>query len=67
MPETVERVVTGEWTYTEFVLALGVKPMGIADVEGFTTWVNVPEGYALDEKTVDLGYRGEPNSSFSLS
>lgn len=52
------RVVSLEWGLTENLLTLGVKPVGAADVTGYTTWdTTVP----LDPTTPDVGTRGEPN------
>lgn len=53
-----ERVVVLEWQQIEDVLALGVEPVGAADVKGYNTWdTAVP----LDPATTDVGTRGEPN------
>lgn len=53
-----ERVVVLEWQMVEDVLTLGLEPVGVADVEGYTTWnSSVP----LDPDTQDVGKRGEPN------
>lgn len=56
---TPVRVVTLEWSYTEDVLALGVQPVGVADIEGYESWVDIP--VTLDEAVVDVGTRQEPN------
>src|SRR5690606_18466930 len=48
-----ERVVVLEWTYAEDLLALGIQPVGVADVAGYEAWVNVePE---LGDDVVDVG------------
>lgn len=52
------KVVTLDWVSTEHVLALGVTPVGVADVEGYKTWVQAP---ALPESVVSVGSRREPN------
>jgi ABC-type Fe3+-hydroxamate transport system substrate-binding protein len=57
--ENPERVVVLEWTYAEDLLALGVQPVGVADIAGYNNWVKVP--VALDEDVVDVGTRQEPN------
>jgi len=57
--ENPERVVALEWTYVEDLLAVGVQPIGIADIEGYNTWVKIP--IALDENVADVGDRSEPN------
>ena len=59
VPASVERVVTLEWSYTEDVLALGMQPVGVADIGGYEKWVDVPA--ALDGSVVDVGRRQEPN------
>jgi iron complex transport system substrate-binding protein len=59
VPEQVERVVALEWTYAEDLLALGVQPVGVADIAGYSDWVRVP--VSLDETVVDVGTRQEPN------
>lgn len=59
VPENPQRVVALEWTYVEDLLALGIQPVGIADIEGYHNWVKVP--VALDENVVDVGTRNEPN------
>lgn len=57
--ETPKRVVILEWGPAEDVLALGVQPVGLTDIDGFNTWVKIDE--TLDESVVDLGTRQEPN------
>jgi iron complex transport system substrate-binding protein len=59
VPIDVERVVAVEWTYAEDLLALGVQPVGVADIEGYNAWVKIP--VLLDENVVDIGSRAEPN------
>lgn len=54
-----QRVVALEWSLVENVLALGVQPVGIADVEGYKTWVNVPLELSAD--VADVGGRLEPS------
>ncbi|MDL4839307.1 ABC transporter substrate-binding protein [Aquibacillus rhizosphaerae] len=56
---TPERVVVLEWTYAEDVLALGIQPVGMADIENYHNWVNIePE---VGEDVQDVGTRQEPN------
>jgi ABC-type Fe3+-hydroxamate transport system substrate-binding protein len=57
--ENPQRVVALEWTYVEDLLALGIQPVGIADIEGYHDWVKIP--LALDEDVADVGDRSEPN------
>ena len=42
-----KRVVSLEWTYTENLLALGVQPVGAADLTGYREWVRVPVSLVL--------------------
>lgn len=59
LPATPQRIVVLEWTYLEDLLALGVQPVGVADIEGYQTWLKVP--VELDASVVDVGTRQEPN------
>jgi iron complex transport system substrate-binding protein len=52
------KVVSLEWGLTENLVALGVKPVGEADVKGYNTWDTV---VPLDPSTADVGQRGEPS------
>lgn len=54
-----KRIVALEWLYAEDVMALGVQPVGIADIEGMNTWVNIPVEIGSD--VTDVGTRQEPN------
>ncbi|WP_240968238.1 ABC transporter substrate-binding protein [Paenibacillus aquistagni] len=56
---TPQRVVVLEWTYAEDVLALGVQPVGIADIKGMNQWVRLPVDISKD--VVDVGDRSTPN------
>lgn len=51
-------VVALEWNTAENLVALGVMPVGVADVEGYGTWV---KSEALDDTVTDVGTRGEPS------
>ncbi|GAA0977553.1 iron-siderophore ABC transporter substrate-binding protein [Acrocarpospora macrocephala] len=53
------RVVSLEWTYTEELLALGVAPVGVADMGVYNDWVTA--GPRVAETTLDVGTRQEPN------
>lgn len=53
-----ERIVVLEWQQIEDALTLCVTPVGVSDVDGFSTWVSsekLPEGVA------DIGTREEPD------
>ncbi len=52
------RVVALEWNTAENLVALGVMPVGVADVEGYDTWVKAEK---LDDSVTDVGQRGEPS------
>jgi ABC-type Fe3+-hydroxamate transport system substrate-binding protein len=58
LEKPAERVAVLEWQQTEDLLTLCVDPVGVADVEGFDTWVSAEE---LPEGTTDVGTRREPN------
>jgi iron complex transport system substrate-binding protein len=53
-----ERVIALSWAAAEQLVGLGVKPLAIADVEGYETWVQRPE---LPEGVADVGKRHEPS------
>ncbi|WP_208588060.1 ABC transporter substrate-binding protein [Gracilibacillus suaedae] len=57
--EVPERIVVLEWVYAEDLLALGVQPVGMADIEGYHSWVNIEA--ELGEEVEDVGTRQEPN------
>ncbi|WP_096200367.1 ABC transporter substrate-binding protein [Bacillus sp. FJAT-45350] len=54
-----ERVVVLEWTYAENLLALGIQPVGMADIESYGDYVNIEP--QLDDSVVDVGGRQEPS------
>ncbi|MDX1654347.1 MAG: ABC transporter substrate-binding protein [Candidatus Competibacteraceae bacterium] len=53
-----QRVVALSWAMAEQLLDLAITPVGIADVDGYRTWVVNPP---LPEGVADLGLRQEPN------
>lgn len=57
--ETPERIIALEWTYAEDLLALGIQPIGVADIQGYHRWLKIP--VTLDEAVIDVGTRQEPN------
>ena len=59
VPGNAERVIALEWTLAEDLLALGLQPAGVADIEGYKTWLQIPQ--ELDETVADVGTRQEPN------
>ncbi|WP_033289566.1 iron-siderophore ABC transporter substrate-binding protein [Amycolatopsis jejuensis] len=58
LPAPATKIVSLEWGLTENLLALGVKPIGAADVKGYNTYDTV---MPLDKSTPDVGTRGEPS------
>ena len=52
------RILALEWLSAELLMALGVAPLGVADVHNYNIWVGEPP---LPASAVDLGLRGEPN------
>lgn len=59
VPDDAESVVALEWSYIEDLLALDVQPIGVADIEGYNNWVDIPVELSAD--VVDVGTRQEPN------
>lgn len=55
-----KRIVVLEWVYAEDLLALGVQPVGVADIKGMNDWVNLKD-VKLAGSVVDVGTRQEPN------
>lgn len=53
------KVVVLEWSLAEAVLALGVQPVGTADIKGYSNWVKIDPKFNAD--VVDVGTRQEPN------
>lgn len=51
-------IATLDWTLAETLVALGVTPVGVAQVEAYHAWVGAPH---LPEAAVDLGLRSQPN------
>ena len=53
------RIVALEWVYVEDLLALGIQPVGVADIGGYKQFVNVQ--LMLADTVVDVGTRQEPS------
>ncbi|MGO2503948.1 MAG: hypothetical protein ACTH7C_12495, partial [Cobetia marina] len=51
-------VVALDWTLAETLTGLGVRAMGVGQVETYASWVAQP---ALPQGTRDLGLRTQPN------
>jgi iron complex transport system substrate-binding protein len=58
LPHPATRVVGLEWGAVENLVTLGVMPVGVADVKGYTSWVKAAP---LDADVTDVGTRGEPS------
>ncbi|MFE1955341.1 ABC transporter substrate-binding protein [Streptomyces sp. NPDC059524] len=52
------KVVGTEWNVVESLVTLGVDPVGVADVKGYTTW---DKAAPLTDRPKDIGTRGEPS------
>ncbi|MEV1024189.1 iron-siderophore ABC transporter substrate-binding protein [Streptomyces sp. NPDC050264] len=52
------KVVGTEWNVVESLVTLGVDPVGVADVKGYTTWDTAAP---LTNSPKDIGTRGEPS------
>jgi len=59
LDKPAKKVVVLEWTYAEDLLALGVQPAGMADIQEYHNWVNIDA--VLSDDVVDVGGRQEPN------
>lgn len=57
-PPDLRRIVALEWLPAELLLALGVIPLGVAEIPNYRLWVAEPR---LPESVVDVGFRTEPN------
>lgn len=53
------KVVALEWVYVENLLALGIQPVGVADIAGYNKYVNIAP--KLVDSVVEVGTRQEPN------
>jgi len=53
-----KRVVGTEWNVVETLVTLGVQPVGVADVKGYTAWDTAAP---LTGDPKDIGTRGEPS------
>src|SRR5699024_3024043 len=60
LEQPAERVVVLDWIYGEEMLSLGVQPVGMSDIAGYSTWMNSGD-IQLDESVADLGNRGSAN------
>lgn len=56
--QSTPRIATVDWTIAETLLALGVTPLAMGDVESYRAWVGEPK---LPAEVVDIGLRMQPN------
>ncbi|WP_422614143.1 ABC transporter substrate-binding protein [Aeromonas rivipollensis] len=56
--QAVPRIATVDWTIAETLLALGVTPLAMGDVDSYRAWVGEPR---LPAEVVDIGLRAQPN------
>jgi len=59
LDQPAKKVVVLEWTYAENLLALGIQPVGMADIDSYGDYVNIEP--QLEDTVVDVGGRQEPN------
>ncbi|GEK80837.1 ABC transporter substrate-binding protein [Agrococcus baldri] len=59
IPAGVEDVVALEWAVVEHLQTVGVEPVGVADVAGYTDWAGT--GAPLQGEPTDVGTRVEPS------
>lgn len=53
------RVIALEWTYVENLLALGLQPVGVADIRGYQKYVKIQP--QLADWVTEVGTRQEPS------
>ncbi|GAA0601253.1 iron-siderophore ABC transporter substrate-binding protein [Virgibacillus siamensis] len=56
---TPKKIVVLEWFFAEHLLALGVQPAGVPNIDGYKEWINIEKDLANSVK--DVGTRQEPN------
>lgn len=54
----LSRIIALEWLPTELLIALGVMPMGVADIRNYNLWVEEPR---LAPSVIEVGQRTAPN------
>lgn len=59
IPAGVEDVVALEWNVVEHLQTVGIEPVGVADVAGYTDWAGT--GAPLLGEPTDVGTRVEPS------
>ncbi|WP_077324890.1 ABC transporter substrate-binding protein [Virgibacillus siamensis] len=56
---TPKKIVVLEWWYAEHLLALGIQPAGVPDIDSYNDWINLDTDLAGSVQ--DVGTRQEPN------
>lgn len=56
---TPKKIVVLEWFFAEHLLALGMQPAGVPNIDEYNNWINIDKD--LDESVQDVGTRAEPN------
>lgn len=56
---TPKKIVVLEWWFAEHLLALGIQPAGVPNIDGYNEWINIEKDLA--DSVVDVGTRQEPN------
>lgn len=59
VPAGATDVVALEWAAVEHLQTVGIEPVGVADVEGYTSWAGT--GAPLAGEPTDVGTRTEPS------
>ena len=59
LDKPAKKIVVLEWTYAEDLLAVGIQPIGMADIPEYHNWVNIDA--KLGDDVADVGGRQEPN------
>ena len=54
----LSRIIALEWLPVELLIALGVMPMGVADIHNYNLWVKEPQ---LAPSVIEIGQRTAPN------
>ncbi|MCC3704617.1 Fe(3+)-hydroxamate ABC transporter substrate-binding protein FhuD [Rouxiella badensis] len=54
----LDRIIALEWLPVELLIALGVMPMGVADIHNYGLWVKEPQ---LAPSVIEIGQRTAPN------
>lgn len=56
---TPKKIVVLEWFFAEHLLALGIQPAGVPNIDEYNNWINIEPDLA--DSVQDVGTRAEPN------